>query len=420
MEFHHTKLQNGLEIIAEVNPSAYSASIGYFVKTGARNETTDIAGVSHFLEHMVFKGTETRTAADVNRQLDEMGADANAFTSEEQTTFYASVLPELLDDAVELFADILRPLIREDDFELEKQVIVEEIKMYEDQPPFGADDKSRELFFGDHPLGNNVLGSIESVSALKPESMRQYLEEQYCPNNILLVGSGRLDFDHFVSCAERSTRHWNSVSTKNGFNATEMKRVRGNRGAHQLVKETATQQHLILLFDGPSALDEDRYAAGIFANMLGDDVGSRLYWELVDSGLADYAGMSSCEFLDNGFLALGMAGEPEDIEEILDRTRRIFDDIMHNGPTQEELDRAKNKVLSRLVLANERPAGRLFSIGGEWLVREEYRTVAQDLEDIRRIKLTDIEAVIEKYPLDQPLLVTVGPLSDKKIRYAFF
>lgn len=419
MQFHHTILDNGLEIIAEVNSSAYSTSVGFFVKTGARNETLEIAGVSHFLEHMVFKGTETRSAADVNRQLDEMGADANAFTSEEQTVFYASLLPELLDDAVELFADILSPSIRDDDFELEKQVIVEEIKMYEDQPPFGADDKSRELFFQGHPLGNNILGSIESVLALKPEQMRQYHEARYCPDNIVLVGTGRLNFDHFVSCVEKTTKRWNSFPSKNTGYENELKRVSGGRGSYQLTKETATQQHMILLFDGPSALDEDRYAAGLFTNMVGDEVGSRLYWELIDSGLADYAGMNACEFLDNGFLALVMAGEPEDTEEILARTRRIFNEVISNGLTPEELDRSKNKVLSRLVLANERPSGRLFSIGGEWLARGKYKTVSQDLKDIRLIEMHEIEAVVKKYPLDQPLFVTIGPLSNKTIQYSF-
>lgn len=411
MEFQQTKLDNGLEIIAEINDAAYSVAVGFFVKTGARNEQRDNAGVSHFLEHMVFKGTDRRSAADVNRQLDEMGADANAFTSEEQTVFYATLLPELLDDAVELFGDILRPALRSDDFETEKQVILEEIGMYEDQPPFGADEKSRELFFDDHPLGNSVLGTPESVGNLSADQMRAYFEAQYRAENIVLVGAGRLDFDRFVRQASKVCGRWTSPPT--GVAPTYC-RVRGKRGFHRILKESATQQHSMLLFDAPNSMDEDRFAAGILANMIGDEVGSRLYWELVDSGLADYAGSGTCEFLDNGFFVTGLSSEPEFAAEILRRTEAIHRTVMRKGLTREELDRSKNKVLSRLVLANERPGGRLFSVGGEWSVRGEYRTIRQDLEDIGRLTLDDVHAVLKKYPLDNPLLVTVGPLDWKE------
>lgn len=420
MEFQQTTLSNGMKVIAETNESALSASLGFFVRTGSRNETPEISGVSHFLEHMIFKGSETRSATDVNWQLDEMGADANAFTMEEQTVFYASLLPELIEDAVELFCDILRPALREDDFEMERQVILEEISMYEDQPPFGADDKSRELFFGDHPLGNSVLGSIDSVSGLTTDRMRQYVQDRYRPDNVVLVGAGRLNFEHFVAQAEKSTWHWSKPSTSGNISwsgddssakdGDVLRRVRGQRGFHHLIKDGAAQQHTMLLFDSPGAMDEDRFAAGLLANMIGDDIGSRLYWELVDSGLADYAGLGTCEFYDNGFFALSLSSEPEDAVEVLARTRKLFRTVMQHGLTLEELDRSRNKILSRLVLANERPGGRLFSLGGEWTIRNEYRTVRQDLDDLRRVGAEDIQNLLQKYSFEEPLLVSIGPL----------
>lgn len=413
MKFHRAKLDNGLEIVAETNESAYSAAIGFFVKAGARNETPEVAGVSHFLEHMLFKGTPGRTAMDVNRQLDEMGADANAFTTEEHTVYYASVLPDLVDETVELLGDLMRPALRPEDFETEKQVILEEISMYEDQPPFGADDKSRELFFAGHPLGNSVLGSVGSISLLSVESMRNYLDAYYRPENIVLAAAGRIDFDRLVRKASQLHGGWNvSDFSSNGNDAMaeSCRRVRGRRGFHRIFKENATQQHTILLSDGPCGLDADRYAAGLLAGMIGDDVGSRLYWELVDDGLADEAALSSCEFLDNGFFATALSSEPEVAEDVLARTRKIYAGAMRNGLTREELDRSKNKILSRLVLANERPGGRLFSIGGDWIVRRQYRSVRDDLEEIQRLTLADVHAVLEKYPLDAPLSVTVGPL----------
>src|SRR6476661_7060215 len=152
MPFHTHRLQNGLQLVGETIPSARSASVGFYVKTGSRDETPDVAGVSHFLEHMVFKGTPRRSAADVNREFDRIGADYNAFTSEENTVFHASVLPEYLPQAVDLLADILRPSLRQDDFDTEKKVILEEIKMYEDQPGSVASENARRLYYATHPL----------------------------------------------------------------------------------------------------------------------------------------------------------------------------------------------------------------------------------------------------------------------------
>ena len=154
--FRSTTLDNGLQVIAEVHPQGYTASFGYFVKTGARDETDEVAGVSHFLEHMMFKGTPTRSAADVNRQLDELGGQSNAYTSEEQTVYYATVIPKYQNRMVELLTDILRPTLRTEDFETERMVILEEIAKYDDQPPFGAFERSMEEYFGSHGLGRRI------------------------------------------------------------------------------------------------------------------------------------------------------------------------------------------------------------------------------------------------------------------------
>ena len=162
MEYRQHRLDNGLEILAECNPQAYTSAFGYFVRTGSRDETAAIGGVSHFLEHMVFKGTPNRSAAHVNLELDEMGSSSNARTSEESTIYHSLVLPEFQTPMVELLSDIMRPSLREEDFETEKQVIIEEIKMYDDQPPYGGYERIMREFYGDHPLGNSVLGTTET------------------------------------------------------------------------------------------------------------------------------------------------------------------------------------------------------------------------------------------------------------------
>src|SRR5438477_668495 len=185
--FLNHNLKNGLQIIGETSPSARSVALGFFVRTGARDETPDVAGVTHFLEHMVFKGTPQRTALDVNRDFDKIGAHYNAFTSEENTVFYAAILPEYVPQAVDILADILRPSLRVDDFEMEKNVIIEEIGMYEDQPTWSAYDHAKRIYFGDHPLGKTILASPDSIRALRREQMHEYFERRYVAPNITAV-----------------------------------------------------------------------------------------------------------------------------------------------------------------------------------------------------------------------------------------
>src|SRR5437764_12575694 len=146
-------------------------ALGFFVRTGSRDETSEVSGVSHFLEHMIFKGTPRRSALDVNRDFDRIGAHYNAFTSEENTVFYAAILPEYLPEAVDILADILRPSLRGQDFELEKNVIIEEIGMYDDQPMWSAYDQAKRSFFAEHPLANSILGTADSIRALARDQM---------------------------------------------------------------------------------------------------------------------------------------------------------------------------------------------------------------------------------------------------------
>jgi predicted Zn-dependent peptidase len=210
MQFHQKSLPNGLQVIAETSPSARSVALGFFVRTGSRDETPDISGVTHFLEHMVFKGTPRRSALDVNRDFDRIGADYNAFTSEENTVFHAAVLPEYVPQAIDILSDILRPSLRDDDFDMEKKVIIEEIGMYEDQPMFSAYDNAKRLFFADHKLGNSILGSVQSITDLKRDQMHSYFHRRYVAPNILVAAAGRLDWDAFYKLVEEKCGTWDA------------------------------------------------------------------------------------------------------------------------------------------------------------------------------------------------------------------
>src|SRR4029079_10255146 len=198
MSFHQHVLSNGLTIIGEMSPSARSVAVGFFVKTGARDETPAESGVSHFLEHMVFKGTPNRSALEVNYDFDKIGASYNAFTSEENTVFYAAILPEYLPQAVDILADILRPSLRGDDFNMEKKVIIEEIGMYDDQPMWCAYDNAKKAFFHEHPLGNSVLGTADSIRALTRDQMQAYYARRYVAPNILVTVAGNFDWPKVV------------------------------------------------------------------------------------------------------------------------------------------------------------------------------------------------------------------------------
>ena len=406
MEFCEQQLDNGLEIIAECNPKAYSTALGYFVRAGSRDEIDEIAGVSHFLEHMAFKGTPKRSAADVNRELDEMGSSSNAHTSEERTVYHAIVLPDFQDRAVELLSDIMRPSLRLEDFEMEKQVIIEEISMYEDQPPFNAHEKCMALYFGTHPLSHSVLGTAESVGALTPEQMRAYFQQRYSPSNIVLVASGNVDFDRLVEVAQKNCGSWEKFDAPR-----ETLRAKPKTAFEVVYKETAAQQYVIQISAGPAAADDDRYAARVLATILGDGSGSRLYWDLVDPGRAEYAVIEPYEFQGSGIFFTYLCCAPEDTADNLKRIRDIYLNAERDGITEEELTRAKNKIRAHVVLGSERSSARLFPVGVGWLQRRRYQTVRDILDSYAAVTLDDVTAVLKKYPPTINASLAIGPLT---------
>jgi predicted Zn-dependent peptidase len=408
MQFRHEQLPNGLDIIAEVSESAHSASLGFFVKTGARDEHDSISGASHFLEHMVFKGTDTLSAEDINLRFDSMGASANAFTSEEDTVYYAAVLPEKQHAAIELLAAMMRPALREDDFITEKQVILEEIKMYDDQPPFGADDQCRALFFKDHPLARSVLGTESSIEALPVEAMRSYHQERYSADNLVLAASGAVDFDSLITSARQLCSSWQSISHCNRkvpFSTTPSEAI-----TDVITRDQAALEYAVRMSPGPAEDTSDRFAAKLLAVVLGDDSGGRLYWDLVDSGKAEHAACHHHDFLDAGVFVTQLSCEPETTKALLDRVIEIYE-AATKGLTDSEVEQARNKLLSRVVLAGERPRQRLFSLGLEWAHLGRYRSVGDDLTTLDTISREDLHRILCEWQLTQSATtVLAGPL----------
>lgn len=404
MPFRHEVLDNGLEVIAEINPDAFSQSLGYFVRTGSRDETPVIAGVSHFLEHMMFKGTPSRTSMDVNRELDDLGSQSNAYTSEEQTVYYISALPEHQSAALDLLTDMMRPSLLKEDFDSEKQVILEEIAMYDDQPPYGAMERAMEEYFGDHPLAIRVLGTRETVQELTVETMREYHAARYAPNNLCLVASGAVDFEALVREARDKTKAWAPASVERYHHQPAPQPA-----SLTLVHPPATQQYTMEYSPGPGIRDPLRYVNRILASILGDDSGSRLFWELVDKGLADLAVTYTNEFEDCGIFGIYLACAPEQQQENWTTIQSILGDASASPITERELELAKNKVRAGMILASERPSNRLFSVGNAWLTRRKYETVREATENYERVTLDQVQRAFEQL-VDRPRVqVSVGP-----------
>lgn len=404
MNFHETRLDNGLQIIAELNPHVHSVAMGFFVRTGSRDETADVSGVSHFLEHMVFKGTERYSAADVNRIFDEIGARYNASTSEELTLFYGAILPEYMPVMFELLADILYPSLRDDDFTMEKKVILEEIGMYDDQPSFLAYEKAMQQHFAGHPLERIILGTVESITALTAEQMRAYHAAHYRAGNIVLAIAGNANWEEIVSLTERHCNHWPA-----GMLDRPTDEAQPHGGRSVVTRESSVQQHVMELTAAPPAASDLRYAADLLAVIVGDDSGSRLYWELVDTGAAEAAEMGYNDYDGSGTYLTYLSCSPEDTEELLGRIHAIYESVNRDGITAEELEQARTKLTSRAVIRSERPMGRLVSLGNNWVYRQEYRSLETDLQSYASVTRDDIAALLKAYPLGHTTTVAVGP-----------
>lgn len=405
MKFQQTQLANGLSVIAELNPAVHSVALGFFVRTGSRDETAAVSGVSHFLEHMVFKGSQKYSADDVNRIFDEIGAKYNAATAEEGTLFYGAVLPEYLPQAFELFANILRPALRQEDFDMEKNVILEEIGMYDDQPSFTAYENLMQTHFAGHPLGQSVLGTKESITALTCEQMRAYHRDHYQAGNITLAIAGNTDWSQVLSLAELACASWPTGTCPR---ATHEAKPTG--GLKVITRPKSQQEHVMQMSPAPSAQNRLRFAAEILSVIVGDHSGSRLFWELVDPGLAEAADLDFSEYDGSGSYLTYLSCEPEAVSENLARIQAIYSEVNQQGIRDEELDQAKNKVASRVVLRSERPMGRLSSLGGNWVYRQEYRSVEDDLATLRSITSRDVRELLDVYPLGATTTVAVGPL----------
>ena len=403
LTFHHHRLPNGLDIVAEINPDSYSFAAGLFVKTGSRDEEAKLNGVSHFLEHMMFKGSSKYTWEDVNRIFDEIGARYNAFTTQEMTAYYANVIPEFTERAIEHLSHLLRPELRQTDFDTEKKVILEEIAMYLDDPGHRLYERLMELHFGNHPLSMSVLGSAQSITDLKRDEMASYFKSRYGPGNMVLSVTGRLDFDEVVRLATKYMGDWPHVEAPRKQPPPTYKPQK-----HHLSDAKLNRQYTMGMTPGPSAQDERRFAARVLSDVVGDSDGSRFYWALVDNAIAEDADFGFYPHDACGSFYISLTTDPERSDQALDIALKELEKVK-NDLNDEEVERAKNKIASGLVLSGEVPIGRMRAIGGQWMYNEEYRSLEQDMDTLMKVTPDSLRQLMREFTFDPMTVVSLGP-----------
>ena len=404
VSFKHAQLPNGLDVIAEIHPHAQSTAIGFMVKTGSRDEAPEVNGVSHFLEHMMFKGTARRSAAEVNREFDAIGARNNAFTSNEVTCYWAHILPEFLPAALDLLADMMRPALRTEDFTMEKKVILEEIALYLDRPGHVLYEAIMQDHFGVHPMAQSILGPKESIAALQRDQMKAYFDAHYGPGNMALAVAGNLDFDQFLGEVQKACASWPHIDVTRAYPKPGL--VPNKRH----ITDTKLKRHYIaMICPGPSAQDDQRFAAQVFSDVMGDPDGSRFYWALVEPGLADEADFSFYPHDGIGSFFAGASCDPARAAQVEEIMIAEMKKAVRYALTEQEISRSRTKIETGSVLQGELPLGRMRNILGRWIYNHEYRTLEQDLEILSGVNLTGIKDMLANYQLSPLTITTLGP-----------
>lgn len=405
-EYRKTTLANGLEIHAEIDPTAHTAAVGFFVRTGARDEPSALMGVSHFLEHMMFKGTPTRTAEHVNRDFDDLGANHNAYTTNELTAYYVHAIPSRLLPSLEVLADILRPSLRQADFDEERGVILEEIAMYADQPFSTAYEAMLERLYKGHPLAHRVLGTTETVTNMQRDAMQSYFDARYSSDNTALCAAGKVDFDELVLHAERLCGAWQHGQPKREYPTLE-----SNAGEASITLPNASRHYMILAMPAPGVDDPHRYAAGLLMHILGGGDGSRLHWALIETGIAEEASAGYDGHDGIGEYAICAVCDADRVEEVQSVLTRELQALCASI-TDDDLERARARIATSAASAGERPSGRMHRLGAFYCYRQEFLTLDAEVERLAAVSHADLHACAAAFPLTPLVQIRVQPQTE--------
>ncbi|GMK48098.1 MULTISPECIES: pitrilysin family protein [Paenibacillus] len=401
-------LSNGLRVVVEYLPTFRSVSFGIWVKTGSRNETPENNGVSHFVEHMLFKGTNGRTAKDIADLFDGIGGNVNAFTSKEYTCYFAKVLDEHLPLAVDALSDMFfESKLDAEELAKEKNVILEEISMYEDTPDDKVHDEASRAAYGDHPLAYSILGLEERLAAMNSESLRGYMNDTYTIENTVISVAGNVEETKLLALLEQYFGRFQNKGKSGIVTAPTF------HGEYVYYKKKTEQNHLCLTFPGCSNSDPQLYAMILLNNALGGGMSSRLFQEIREKrGLAYSVYSYHTSYADSGLFTVYAGTAPKQTKEVLDLTLEQMEELSVKGLSDEELHRGKEQLKGSLILSLESTSSRMNRLGKNELMIGRHFTLDEMLQRIDNVTMKDVREVTERM-LSVPFAVAMVGTNDK-------
>ncbi len=404
-----TKLSNGLRVVMEKIPTCRSVSFGIWVKTGSRYENLENNGVSHFIEHMLFKGTERFNAKDIAEQFDAIGGNVNAFTSKEYTCYYAKVLDEHLPIAVDVLADMFfRSNIDDHELSKEKNVILEEISMYEDTPDDIVHDLMAKAVYGEHPLAYPILGTKELLEGMNSKHLRAYMAQHYTIENTVISVAGNID-EHLVELLER---HFGEFQNHGSESEIVVPEFQSNVLFH---KKKTEQNHICMSFPGCAIDDERQYAMVLLNNAIGGGMSSRLFQEIREKhGLAYAVYSYHSSHADNGLFTIYAGTAPKQTKEVMELTKEVLFDLATKGLSEDELRKGKEQLKGSLILSLEGTGSRMNRLGKNELMLGRHYSLDEMIANIENVSMNDVESLLDLM-FSVPTSIAMVGASDKTI-----
>lgn len=405
MHYDLSTLPNGLRVITEPMPSLRSVAVGCWIDTGTRDENPNEAGASHFLEHLLFKGSDALSARQISERFDAMGAESNAFTSKDHTCFWARLLDEDLEEGLGILAEMLqRPAFRNHEIDAERQVVIEEINMSEDDPADVAFEEFTRAVFSGHPLEAPVLGTRESIRGMTRDDIAGYWKRRYGVGSTVLALTGSVDHANVVELAGKVFGEWSGEDVDHEFVAPTMKPV-----AHVVTRDTE-QAHVVIGGEGFDRADERRWAFEVMNHVLGGGMSSRLFTTIREErGLVYTVYSFRASYADTGAWGVYAGTTPEQVGTVLDLIHSELELMVRDGITEDELDRARGAMRGGLALAMEDANSRMIRLGRDELVGAPHLSVGERLAKVDAVTLDDIRLVAESLLSAPKVIGAVGP-----------
>ena len=412
-----TVLPSGLRIVTEEEKSVRSAAFGIWVNVGSRDESNSTAGASHFLEHLLFKGTKKRTSLEISSSIEAVGGETNAFTSKEYTCFYARVIDKDLPLAVDVISDLITSsVVRSVDVDAERKVVLEEIAMRDDDPSDLIHDLFLEKYYGDTPLGRPILGTIKSIKNMSRSTVFNYYKNRYKPEDLVVAVAGNVKHKKVVQMVEDALGKYGFLDQpKREFKVRSSPQVKvAGKGKVSLLDKKTEQAHIIYGVPGVAREDKSRFALSILSSAIGGGMSSRLFQEIREKrGLAYSTYAYSQQFSGSGVLSFYVGCKPEKAEESITIIQSILFDIAEKGLTYEEIERAKGAVSGALVLSQEDTGSRMTRIGKSELVYGQVLSFDEILREVANVTPEQIKEIARKTLPTSPTLAVVGPFRSR-------